>query len=384
SVVCCFAERIIFAIYKLFFIINKKILWNSNQHQYQFESSRRKMVKFPPVPAEVKPLAHLLKLAEEHDERNVVVAYWARMSACLLALKLVPGKKTPETAELIRALLDWLEKTKKINADNDGLSSETTAQALIEDYALKLFQYADQQDQAEIFNKNTVKTFYTAGMLMDVLDQFGALPDDIREKRKYAKWKAAYIHNCLKAGEVPLSGPPKPYNVGSGIVHNSQLSEEELASYTKYTGPINFEELKKPPNPVTPPPDFVIPFNPPQKPPTDDPADFFHAPASSPITPLVPLDPPSFPAFDDQPPPASTTPIQPPVVTTPIQPPVATTPIQPPVAHAAGQFAPTPEHIQKAQKFSKYATSALNYDDVKNAVDYLQKAMNLLTMGREE
>lgn len=34
------------------------------------------MVKFPPVTAEVKPLAHLLKLADEHDERNIVVAYW--------------------------------------------------------------------------------------------------------------------------------------------------------------------------------------------------------------------------------------------------------------------------------------------------------------------
>lgn len=88
------------------------------------------------------------------------------------------------------------------------------------------------------FCRNTVKTFYTAGMLMDVLDQFGALPDDIREKRKYAKWKAAYIHNCLKAGEIPLPGPPKNTNDSGNIVHNSQLSEEELSTYTKYTGPI--------------------------------------------------------------------------------------------------------------------------------------------------
>jgi len=25
--------------------------------------------------------------------------------------------------------------------------------------------------------------------------------------RKYAKWKAAYIHNCLKSGETPIAGP---------------------------------------------------------------------------------------------------------------------------------------------------------------------------------
>ena len=26
--------------------------------------------------------------------------------------------------------------------------------------------------------------------------------------RKYAKWKATYIHNCLKNGETPIAGPP--------------------------------------------------------------------------------------------------------------------------------------------------------------------------------
>jgi vacuolar protein sorting-associated protein VTA1 len=27
------------------------------------------------------------------------------------------------------------------------------------------------------------------------------------ERRKYAKWKAAYIHNCLKSGQTPVAGP---------------------------------------------------------------------------------------------------------------------------------------------------------------------------------
>lgn len=35
-----------------------------------------KMVKFPPVPQEVKPIAHLLKIADEHESRNIVVTYW--------------------------------------------------------------------------------------------------------------------------------------------------------------------------------------------------------------------------------------------------------------------------------------------------------------------
>lgn len=33
---------------------------------------------FPPVPAEVKGIAHYLKVADEHESRNIVVAYWCK------------------------------------------------------------------------------------------------------------------------------------------------------------------------------------------------------------------------------------------------------------------------------------------------------------------
>lgn len=54
-----------------------------------------------------------------------------------------------------------------------------------------------------------MKAFYTAGMLFDVLTTFGELSEELLQNRKYAKWKAAYIHNCLKNGETPVPGPPK-------------------------------------------------------------------------------------------------------------------------------------------------------------------------------
>lgn len=75
------------------------------------------------------------------------------MGACLMGLRICPGKKSPETAELIRKLLDWLEVTKKANADNEGIANETAAQAMIEEYALKMFEKADELDRQEIFNK---------------------------------------------------------------------------------------------------------------------------------------------------------------------------------------------------------------------------------------
>lgn len=56
------------------------------------------------------------------------------------------------------------------------------------------------------FFRNVVKAFYTAGLVYDVLTTFGELTDEAVQNRKYAKWKAAYIHNCLKNGETPVPG----------------------------------------------------------------------------------------------------------------------------------------------------------------------------------
>lgn len=128
---------------------------------------------FPPVPREVKAIAHFLKLADEHENRNIVISYWgklflvfrypllnyiynfilARMYACTLSMKMLPGKKPPEVANLLIALMDWLEATKKANQGNEGITNELVAQSLIEEYAMQLFTYADAQDRAEQFNK---------------------------------------------------------------------------------------------------------------------------------------------------------------------------------------------------------------------------------------
>lgn len=81
------------------------------------------------------------------------IFFIARIAAVNLALQLVPGKKPPEVSALLGSLLDWLERTKKENADNDGIVSETAAQAIIEEYALSVFDYCDKQDRASMFNK---------------------------------------------------------------------------------------------------------------------------------------------------------------------------------------------------------------------------------------
>jgi vacuolar protein sorting-associated protein VTA1 len=73
----------------------------------------------------------------------------------------------------------------------------------MENYAHKLFSYADQQDRAANFGKNVVKSFYTAAMIYDIITVFGELSEEAKHNKKYASWKAAYIHSCLKNGETP-------------------------------------------------------------------------------------------------------------------------------------------------------------------------------------
>ena len=49
--------------------------------------------------------------------------------------------------------MDWLELIKKENPENEGILNEIVAQAHLENYALKLFQYADKLDRAGEFGK---------------------------------------------------------------------------------------------------------------------------------------------------------------------------------------------------------------------------------------
>jgi len=158
-----------------------------------------------PIPPQLKPIAHLLKTASEHETRDPVVTYWARLAALQNGLKI--DKKSKESTKVLIPLMDWLEKEKKVLSGNEAITSEIVACAHVENYAMKLFEWADKEDRASKFGKNVVKAFYTAGNLFDVMQVFGELTPEVIHARKYSKWKAAYIHNCLKNGETPIPGP---------------------------------------------------------------------------------------------------------------------------------------------------------------------------------
>lgn len=273
------------------------------------------------------------------------------MYACQAAMKMVPGKKSPEVSALLIAVMDWLEQCKKEHRDVEGITDEVAAQALIEEYALQLFTYADAQDKAENFNKNTIKAFYTAGILMDIIQQFGEVSEDIANKRKYAKWKAAYIHTCLKNGETPMPGALEDSSVEKNLIDPRIQNIDEPSPYND-----------APPVQPTPP----------------------NEPAVQPQNPSIPPSPAGTPGPSNGQPQFPTYPtVNPTYVPQPVAPQPAT-PSVPLLPAATGEYAKlSPEQMEKAQKYCKWAASALMYDDVKTAVDNLHKALNLLQLGKE-
>ena len=159
----------------------------------------------PNCPPSLKSIQHFLKLASEHDTRDPVISYWSRLTALQTGLTL--DKSSKEALAVLLPLMDWLEKEKSDNQDNEAIAHEVVASAHVENYAMKLFLVADKADRAANFGKNVVKCFYSAAILFDVMQTFGPLTPENAHYRKYAKMKAAYIHNCLKNGETPIAGP---------------------------------------------------------------------------------------------------------------------------------------------------------------------------------
>lgn len=103
-----------------------------------------------------------------------------------------------------------------------------------------------------------MKAYYTAGVIYDALLSFGELSEEATDKRKYAKYKAAYIHTCLKNGEAPIPGPPEggdsdDNNIGVG----ASTSGNDDASAASPTSPSN-----EPGPSSDPPADYPIEFQP--------------------------------------------------------------------------------------------------------------------------
>lgn len=298
-----------------------------------------------PMPPAYKPLHHYFQTAAEHDKRDPAIAYYCRLYGMQRGMEL--DKKSPDCRNYLVKLMNYLEQTKQQYKDLEAIQSEVVGQAYLENYCIKLFHYADTEDRASRFGKNVVKSFYTAAMLMDVLSNFGELPEEIEQNRKYAKWKAAYLHNCLKNGETPTPGP-LDYENDKGLDNGTAANQSNI--YNNQAPQIINNQ------------------------PFQDPNSFNNTPSNP------------YNQFSNLPsvPPTGTISGAQSYIPTPQHNPTPTLPqsTYKPVENGS-QNKLKSEDYAKAMKFCKFANSALQYEDSKTAIENLTKALNLLTTGRE-
>ncbi|XP_064412096.1 vacuolar protein sorting-associated protein VTA1 homolog isoform X2 [Latimeria chalumnae] len=265
-----------------------------------------------------------------------------RLYAIQTGMKL--DSKSPECRKFLSKLMDQLETMKKQLSDNDSITQEVVGNAHVENYALKMFLYADNEDRAGRFHKNMIKSFYTASLLIDVLAVFGELSEENIQHRKYARWKATHIHNCLKNGETPQSGP----------IGMEELCEEEGEEGASASFPSQPPSSRYDPGTMSTTDYIGTQIPPGAHAPANTPAEVPHNTGMSSNTTIQPA-PQSIPTVDSS------------LYN----------------ANPQGEVRLTPEDFTRAQKYCKYAGSALQYEDVNTAVQNLQKALKLLTTGRE-
>ncbi|KAK7694961.1 hypothetical protein QCA50_002149 [Cerrena zonata] len=209
------------------------------------------LLGLPPVPPQLKSLSAYIQRADELKVQDPVIAYWCTYHAAQIGISYTGKDHT--TNVFLGSLLDVLERMKRELASHDAIRDENVASAYVENFALKVFSAADNEDRAGKATRATAKRFLAAANFLEVLSVFNqAVSDDIlpgessnAEKIKYAKWKAADIAKAYREGRKPTPGSVM----------------EELP-----TSPEAIVEHVVPATPSTPPP--IIPTITPSSPPS--------------------------------------------------------------------------------------------------------------------
>ncbi|RKP04700.1 Vta1 like-domain-containing protein, partial [Thamnocephalis sphaerospora] len=273
----------------------------------------------PPALGFVKPF---LKKADEMHEHDPVVAYFCKFYAVDLAWKRY-GTMEQDAKDYVANLIVSLEQEKTALKDHDALSDDSVSRAYVEEFALNIFKRADDEDRAGRASIKTANAFLASSVFLEVTRYFGEPGEDITAKIKYAKWKAVEIAKAIKAGKMPTPGP-----------HNTAEAADDALSdgFEASTGAASVAS------------------------PSDQQARSI--PPSAPVVPVAPPAPFASPA--------------PPALSMPFASPAPSAPVA--SVTSSNQVA-VDRVIASAEKHVRFARSALQYEDIRTAVNNLQQAL---------
>jgi len=348
--------------------------------------SSQSLLGLPPTTHELKSLVPFLQRAHEVREQQPIIAYWCAYYAAQQGI--VVQAKDASSRQLLFSLLDLLEKMKKEIGPTDAIDNEAASCAYVENFALRVFSLADNEDRKGNATRATARTFLAASNFLEILKVFPKteVSDSIDEKIRYAKWKAADIAKAFREGRTPVPGPqaaPEPEPAAEELGTSEPPANEQVSSAaahadetvsqarTPRTAWVS-EELEgwPSPAPVTPPsapPDIDVfpptPSFPPEVEPVQDVAATAPPEATDPHLPRCHQPPPPPPPY--APPAAGFRPPPPPPM-----------PVHVPVSAPSGELPPS--LIVKIQKHCRFAISSLDYEDAEQARRELRAALELL------
>ncbi|KAI9891020.1 MAG: hypothetical protein M1814_003371 [Vezdaea aestivalis] len=181
--------------------------------------------------------------ASQIEKAKPVIAYWC--SYWIVNHILSKGLHTidAECRQYTADVMDKLEKVKAANPGNDAIIDDMAGQAYVEQFALEVFQRADNAIQANVVSKQTADTFRASATFLELLQIWGTPEQEIVAKIKYAKFHAVRIAKAVQAGEDPNKSNPHPESV---VLSPSALPTDIV---TASPAPTDFQPPNQPDHP---------------------------------------------------------------------------------------------------------------------------------------
>ncbi|GLB35885.1 putative vta1 like [Lyophyllum shimeji] len=227
------------------------------------------LLGLPPLSAPLKPITPYLQRAHELRTQDPIMAYWCAYHAAQLGISL--KAKDTTSRDVLFELLGVLECLKKEIGPHDALDIEAVSSAYVENFALKVFAMADNEDRTGNATRSTAKKFLAAANFLEVLKIFPKteISESAEEKIRYAKWKAADIAKAFREGRKPTPGPAKaeePQDLdttppASPFPHTQTTrTEASRSSQRSETEPDRSIKRASPPSHIDVPPATQAPF----------------------------------------------------------------------------------------------------------------------------
>ncbi|KAH8835494.1 Vta1 like-domain-containing protein, partial [Flagelloscypha sp. PMI_526] len=197
------------------------------------------LLGLPAIPADLRAIQPYLQRADELKAKDPVMAYWCAYYAAQVGISL--KSKDPAGRELLFTLITKLEQMKAEASPSDAIEQEAASSAYVENFALKVFAMADNEDRRGEGTRSTAKKFLAAANFLEVLKIFptSELSETNDDKIRYAKWKAADIAKAFREGRKPVPGP-------AGGALNEELTPQPPPDISLPSPPIAATDISTP------------------------------------------------------------------------------------------------------------------------------------------